>query len=283
VQRVVKGIPATLVLPVESRPSSGTITITRDRDGVTVVNAASVTTAANAVTYVLAGQSAEVNLTATWTLSTALGTMTVSEPVQVCSFASVSLAEIRMRRPLDDVNRYPDSLLLSARTQLEDELNERAGVNFVGGEFTVKVDAPDHRELVLPIGRPQSLTAVTINGASLGSTEIADIIVDERTGSLWRRWGWHYYGQDSWYNQRLNVTVTGVSGFRRPLGGLPSAMAKGIRYMVVDSPSQDRAISVSNEDGSTQNLMVAGLRSALFAIPELNMLVEQARSTFGVA
>jgi hypothetical protein len=86
-------------------------------------------------------------------------------------------------------------------------------VNFVGGEFTVRVDAPDHRELVLPIGRPQSLTAVTINGASLSPSEVADIIVDERAGSLWRRWGWHYYGQDSWYNQRLNVTVTGVSGF----------------------------------------------------------------------
>jgi hypothetical protein len=49
VQRVVKGIPAALTLPVEAQPSSGTITITRDRDGVTVVNAAAVTTAANSV------------------------------------------------------------------------------------------------------------------------------------------------------------------------------------------------------------------------------------------
>ena len=54
--------------------------------------------------------------------------------------------------------------------------------------------------------------------------------------------------------------------------------------MVVDSPTSDRATSISNEDGTTQNLIVAGYsRGAMFAIPELNTLVEQNRTTFGVA
>jgi hypothetical protein len=282
-QRVVKGIPAKLTLPVEYPVTSGTVSITRDRDSASVVNSATVNVDAAAVSYTLAGQPDEANLTATWSLTTSAGAMTISEPVQVVAFASVSLAELRLRRPLDDVTRYPDALLLRARAQLEDQLAERAGVSFVGGEFSVVVDAPDKRELFLPVARVRKLTAVNINKQDLTQAEIDEIIVDERQGSLYRRWGWHYFGYDSWFNQRLNVKITGLAGFSQPLGGLSFAMAKGIRYMLVDSPTNDRQISVSNEAGMTENLMVAGLRNAIFAIPELNMLVEQARSTFGVA
>jgi hypothetical protein len=282
-QRVVKGIPAKLTLPVEYPVTSGTVSITRDRDSASVVSNATVNVDAAAVSYTLAGQPDEANLTATWSLTTSAGAMTISEPVQVVAFASVSLAELRLRRPLDDVTRYPDALLLRARAQLEDQLAERAGVSFVGGEFSVVVDAPDKRELFLPVARVRKLTAVNINKQDLTQAEIDEIIVDERQGSLYRRWGWHYFGYDSWFNQRLNVKITGLAGFSQPLGGLSFAMAKGIRYMLVDSPTNDRQISVSNEAGMTENLMVAGLRNAIFAIPELNMLVEQARSTFGVA
>lgn len=282
-QRVVKGIPQTLVLPTSLAATSGTVTITRDRDGASVVSAASVTTTASSVSYTLAGQTAEANLTAVWTLATASGAMTISEPVEVVSFASVSLAEIRTRRPLDDANRYPDALLLAARTQLEDELSDAAGVSFVGNEFTVRLDAPHGNELFLPVGRPKSLTGVSINGVALSDAEVADIIVDTRAGSLYKRWGWTAYGVDGWYRGRLNITVTGIAGFDRPVGGLSSAMAKGVRYMVVDSPTQDRAISVSSEDGTTQNMMVAGLRGAIFAIPELNMIAQANSTTFGVA
>lgn len=282
-QRVVKGIPAKLTLPVEYPVTSGTVSITRDRDNASVVSSATVNVDAAAVSYTLAGQPDEANLTATWSLTTSAGAMTIREPVQVVAFASVSLAEMRLRRPLDDVTRYPDALLLRARAQLEDQLAERAGVSFVGGEFTVVVDAPDKRELFLPVARVRKLTAVNINKQDLTQSEIDEIIVDERQGSLYRRWGWHYFGYDSWFNQRLNVKITGLAGFSQPLGGLSFAMAKGIRYMLVDSPTNDRQISVSNEAGMTENLMVAGLRNAIFAIPELNMLVEQARSTFGVA
>jgi hypothetical protein len=284
VQRVVKGIPSTLTLATSLKATAGTVTITRDRDSSVIVNAQAVTCKAQAVSYTLPAQSGEANLTAVWTLSTASGTMTVSEPVEVVSFESCSLAEMRARRPLDDVNRYPDALLIKARTELENELNARAGVNFVGGEFTVTVDAPHSRELFLPIGRPQSLSSVVINGAALSASDVADIVIDPRSGSLWRRWGWHIYGIDGWLKTRMNITITGVSGFSQPVGGLSNAIAKGVRHMVVDSPTSDRATSISNEDGTTQNLIVAGYsRGAMFGIPELNTLVEQNRTTFGVA
>jgi hypothetical protein len=60
-------------------------------------------------------------------------------------------------------------------------------------------------------------------------------------------------------------------------------MAKAVRYLVVDSPASDRAISVTNEDGTTQSLVVSGVRGALFSIPELNVIVSEHRQQFGLA
>jgi len=274
-QRVVKGVPATLTLPTSLKASAGTVTITRDRDASTIVSAAAVTVAAKSVSYTLAGQTSEANLTATWSLTTASGTVTVSEPVEVTSCEAVSVDEMRTRRPLDDVNRYPDSTLIRAREALVSEMSDRAGVKFTGGEFTVTLDGTGGTELFLPVGKPRSITKVVVDGTTLSAGELATILVDSRAGVL--------YYPTGWYSGRLNVTITGVSGFAQPPGGLAPAIAKGVRYMVVDSPTQDRAISVSSEDGSTSNLMVAGLRGAIFAIPELNMLVETNRTTFGVA
>ena len=274
-QRVVKGVPFALTLPTSLKATSGTVSITRDRDATSVVSAAAVTVAAKSVSYVLAGQTSEANLTATWSLTTASGTVTVSEPVEVTSCEAVSVDEMRLRRPLDDVNRYPDAMLVRAREALISEMSDRAGVKFTGGEFTVTVDGNGGTDLFLPIGKPRSITSVTIDGTALTGTDLTDILVDSRAGVLYRA--------AQWNSGRLNITVTGVSGFAQPPGGLAPAVAKGVRYMVVDSPTQDRAISVSSEDGSTSNLMVAGLRGAIFAIPELNMLVETNRTTFGVA
>lgn len=274
-QRAVKGVPATLTLPTSLKASAGTVTITRDRDVTSVVSAAAVTVAATSVSYVLAGQTDEANLTATWSLTTSSGTVTVSEPIEVTSCEAVSVDEIRLRRPLDDVNRYPNAQLIRAREALVSEMSDRAGVKFTGGEFTVTVDGNGGTDLFLPVGKPRSVTSVSINGTALTGTDLTDIKVDARAGVLYR--------QAYWPSGRLNITITGVSGFAQPPGGLAPAIAKGVRYMVVDSPTQDRAISVSSEDGSTSNLMVAGLRNAIFAIPELNMLVEAHRQTFGVA
>jgi hypothetical protein len=275
-QRVVKGVPATLTLPTSLKASAGTVTITRDRDASTIVSAAAVTVAAKSVSYTLAGQTYETNLTATWSLSTASGTVTVSEPVEVTSCEAVSVEEMRTRRPLDDVNRYPDATLIRAREALVSEMSDRAGVKFTGGEFTVTLDGTGNTELFLPVGKPRTITKIVVDGTTLSADELATILVDSRAGVL--------YYPTGWISGRLNVTVTGVSGFAQPPGGLAPALAKGVRHMLVDSPTSDRATSISNEDGTTQNLIVAGYsRGAVFAIPELNVLVEQQRNAFGVA
>ena len=274
-QRIVKGHTGLLRLPVDASVTSGTVTITRDRDATVIANAAAVTVEATEVTYQLGAQTVEANLTAVWTLVTATGTNTVTEPVEIVSCETVSLDDVRARKPLDNVNRYPDRVLLAARAQLENELSERAGVKFNGGEFTVTLDGNGTSDLFLPIGQPRSITSLKIDDVAIDSTALATVKVDTRQGIV--------YFPAGFPSGRLNITITGIAGHTQPVGGLPSAMAKGIRYMVVDSPVQDRAISVSNEDGTTQNLVVAGLRGAIFAIPELNVIVENSRQQFGVA
>jgi hypothetical protein len=274
-QRIVKGRTGLLRLPVDSSVTAGTLTLQRDRDEVVIVNAQAVTVQAAEVTYSLPAQSDEANLTALWTLTTAGGTNVVTEPVEIVSCETVSLDEVRLRRPLDDPNRYPDRILLAARAQLENELSERAGVKFAGGEFTVTCDGNGQTDLFLTVGKPRTITSVTINDTALTAEQLATVKVDERTGVV--------YYPARFTAGRLNVTVTGVSGYAQPVGGLSSAMSKGIRYMVVDSPTFDRAISVSNNDGTTENLVVAGLRGAIFAIPELNTILENARLTYGIA
>jgi hypothetical protein len=158
--------------------TAGTLTLQRDRDKVVIVNAQAVTVQAAEVTYSLPAQSDEANLTALWTLTTAAGTNVVTEPVEIVSCETVSLDEVRLRRPLDDPNRYPDRILLAARAQLENELSERAGVKFAGGEFTVTCNGNGQTDLFLTVGKPRSITSITINDTALTSDQLAAVKVD---------------------------------------------------------------------------------------------------------
>lgn len=273
--RVVKGSPTTLVLPTDKPATSGTITVVRDRDNTTLVNAQAVTIEAEQVTYALAAQTSEANLTVTWTIVNADGTTTIADTIEVCSNRAVSLDELRRYKPLDDTRRYSDRLLDTARTALENELEQTTGVSFTGREFNVTVDGNGTGELFLPVGRPRSISKVTIDGSTISANDLAAITVDERAGILVRN--------TAWTLGRRNITVTGVCGYKTPPGQVPFAIAKGVRYMLIDSPIMDRAISTTNEDGTTSSLVVAGVRGAMFSIPELNTVATQYATNFGVA
>lgn len=287
-RRVVKGAPALLSLPTEVKVSAGTVTITRDRDRVVLVNAASVTPEANEVTYQFAAQSSIANLTVVWTLTRADGTQTVTEKCQVVATRACRISQVRRLRPLDDVNRYSDALIDAAIALVEDELESATGVSFCGREFTAVLDGSGTRDQYVQVGRPQTVTAASTSSTALNASElsvytsstltaqeIADLIVDERAGTIYR--------PVIWPSGRKNVTITGTCGFTESIGMVSTAVAKQVRYMLVDSPTQDRALSVSTEDGSTQNLIVAGVRGNRFAIPEMNAIAETYRSQFGIA
>lgn len=274
-QRVTKGIPATLNLHCDIPPVSGTLTVTRDRDAVIILNSVAVTVGTDHVSRALPAQPDEANLTATWTIARADGTATISEPVEVVTQRACSVDDCRRLKPMDDSNRYPDAVIESAISQLESEMETAAGVSFTGRESVVTVDGNNHVDLFLPVGRPRTVRSILIDDVPMTADQLAGVKVDERQGVLYR--------SVTWPQGRLNIKCTVTAGLPSVPGLLPSAMAKAVRYLVVDSPASDRAISVTNEDGTTQSLVVSGVRGALFSIPELNVIVSEHRQQFGLA
>lgn len=280
--RVLKGQSGVLSLPRPSKPTSATVTITRNRDGVTIVNAAACVAEADRVVYSLAAQSSVSNLTAVFTIvEEDASTSTVSIPVQVVGVRTASVDDCRRLRPLDNVNKYPDSLIESAITAVEDALEAACGVSFVPVERVgVRCDGSGTRELFCRHGKPVSVSTVSISDGTstqtLSNTELSAIVIDEEAGVLIRR-------DATWPKGRRNVLVTGVFGMSTPPGLVREAVVKQVRYLLVDSPAQDRALSITNEDGTTSTMVVAGTRGYSFAIPEMNQIVSQYRQAFGVA
>lgn len=278
--RVLVGQPNVLSVPRDTKPTSATVTIIRDRDTASLVTAASCTMEADRVTYSLAAQDTVSSLTATFTIVDANGTSTISIPVQVVGTRTASLNDCRRLRPLDDVNKFPDELIEQTITQIEDQLEAACGVSFVPVErVRVKYDGNGTGELFTRHARPQSISAITLSDQVvtqvLTDADLAAVRIDEEAGVLLRP---IYY----WLKGRRNITVTGIFGYAQVPGLVKQAVAEGVRHALVESRIDARAQSITSEDGTAQ-LVTAGVRGALFSIPALNQVVQMYKQSFGVA
>lgn len=273
--RIVKGQPGTLSVPRDTRPTAATVTITRDRDGASIASAQACQLEADRVYYSLGAQSSIANLTASFSITDASGVSTVVVPVQVVGQRACSLADIRRLRPCDDVNRYPDELLDAARTSVEDALEAACGVSFIQREITFKADGSGNSELFSRYGRPVSLTSATIDGAAVTTSSV---VIDEEGGVFVFK-----VGAGPWTLGRRNVTVTGTFGYTDTPGLVRQAVSEGVRHALVESRVDPRAVSTTNEDGTSSILVTAGVRGAMFGLPILNQCVSMYRTSFGVA
>lgn len=274
--RVLKGQVATLSLPRDSKPTSATVTITRDRDSASIVSAQACTVEADRVLYSLAAQSSVSNLTAVFTVVDAAGTSTVSVPVQVVGNRACSISDVRRLKPLDNVNRYPDELIERTITELEDQLEAACGVSFVPVERVAELhDGNGTTELFCRYARPQSVSAISVGGSALGQSTVDALVIDEEAGVI--------IGKSAWTSGRRNVSVTGVFGYSVVPGMVRQAVAEAVKYALVESRVDARATQVINEDGTSSTLVTAGLRQNLFSLPALNAVVMQYRTGFGVA
>lgn len=269
--RVLKGQPSELSLGRDTKPTSATVTITRDRDSASIASAAACVVEADRVVYSLAAQSSVSNLTAVFTVVDAAGTSTVTVPVQVVGTRACSIADCRRQKPLDNVNRYDDVLLLQTIAEIEDQLEAACGVSFIVREQTFTVDGSGTSELFVR-ARPRSVRSATVGGASVSP---GDITIDEEAGVL--------IIDGTWNAGRRNVRVTGEFGHADVPGIVRQAVAEGVRYALMDSRVDPRAISTTSEDGTTSQLVTAGVRGAMFSLPALNQCVSMFRQSFGVA
>lgn len=279
--RVLKGQVGVLSLPRSQKPSSATVTITRDRDSAAIATAQACTVEADRVVYSLAAQSSVANLTATFTITEAdASTSTVTVPVQVVGTRTTDIVSCRRAKPLDSVNRYPDELILQTITEIEDALEAACGVSFVSRERTITVDGTGTTELFLTAARPQSISAITVRD-TLASTQwaagdIAALRIDEEAGVLIRP-------TYVWEHGRRNHIVTGVFGYSVVPGMVRQAVTEAVKYALVESRIDARATNIISEDGTSSTLVTAGVRQQVFNLPAMNAVVLQYRTGFGVA
>ena len=270
-QRVLKDTNVTLNVffqvdgaDTDPSPDAATVTITRD-DGTAIVSAASATpSGTGGFLYTLsAGQNDRLDtLTARWT--SALGTLeTTTEVVGGFLF---TVAQARALNPLSDTVRYTTQRVLDARTMVETALEDACGVAFVPRYRRESVNGSGSTELGLAMPRVRAIRAGTLDGTALTVDELA-AIVPSGPGIV--------YTANRWTRGFGNYQISYEHGYDTPPPRVSNAALLLARRYLVDSPVSDRATSLTTEDGTTQFLVTAGVRQAVFDIPEANAVVAQ--------
>ncbi len=201
-----------------------------------------------------------------WTGDIDGATSTITTYAEIRGGLLFTVAEARRIKPLDNATAYPTGLVVAARTLAETALEDECGVPFVPTYFRERIDGRGRTDLLLPIVRPLTITAVTIDGTALSGDDLAALeLYDD--GRIYREAGWSA--------GRRNVIVTGTHGYAFAPARVGHAAIRLAKWALVDSPVSDRATSLTTEDGMTQFLVTGGTRRAVFDLPACNAVVER--------
>jgi hypothetical protein len=282
--RVVQGRGATLTHTFYSdgtatnpSPDTATIGITRD-DGTVLVAAGTATTdtGTGTVSYPLTPThtAALDMLKVTWTASFGGQSQGFIDYVEIRGDVLFTVADARTIKPLDSTANYSTAAIVAARTLAETALEEACMVPFVPTYFTCTLDGNGKTDILLPITRPLTITSAVIDGVA---ATVSDIKLYD-TGNLFLGVGWSRdWSSASPASQakRRNIVITGTYGYAAPPPRVSRACLLLAKRFLVDSPVSDRATSLTTQDGTTQFLVTAGIRQAVFDIPEANAVVDQ--------
>lgn len=189
-----------------------------------------------------------------------------------------TVAEARALAPLQDMGKYPDADIDAMRVAVEEALEHACGVAFVPRvttPITEILDGDGTDEIVLKDwARPITISAATVSTIALTSDQLAALVLSA-DGTI--------YSPALWTRGRRNVSITYTHGWPAVPGRVKRAAIRGTKRFLVDTPVNDRAISIVNsEDGTVQRLVTAGVGAAIFDIPELNAIVNEYGVRFGV-
>lgn len=185
--------------------------------------------------------------------------------------AIATLAELRRAEPLDNVVAYPDDLVLACRDALIDALEHECRTAFVRRTRTEAFDdSVPMAALALRYGTASgrhagpAVLATTVNGVAVDH-DVTPVTVGR--GGLVRR------SRGAFGNA---AELTYEYGYDAPPGRVKRAVRIGTAAWLaqeLDSPIPDRATSWSTDAG-TFSVVTAGVRGALFDVPELNAVVQ---------
>lgn len=255
---------------VDGTPTNaGTVTakITRE-DGTVLRSGASTTSSATGVydLPLLSTETAALDVLAIdWTGTIGGQPQTVRTYVELVGGYLFPMADARALTPLDNTTKYPSATVLAARTLAEDALEWACGVPFVPRYFRDKFDGTGDTDLFLArFPRPLSIDSATIDGVAADLTSL----------ELYPE-GWAYL-PNGWTQGRRNVVLKGSYGWQAPPPRVGRACLLLAKRILVDTPISDRVTSISSQvDGSTQFFVTAGVRDAVFDVPECNAVVAQ--------
>jgi hypothetical protein len=291
-QRILQGRSAILTqtfqadgVATDPSPDSATVTITRD-DGTVIVDGQAATEAGTGVvTYTLTpAMTATLDLlTVRWAATFGAQAQTFTDQMEVRGGVLFTIADARRMKPFDSATSYPADVIVAARTLAETALEEAARVPFVPTYFRRTLDGDARTDLLLPVVRPLSITSVTVDGDAVDTSTVR--LYDD--GRLYCARGWVSGPSAGWMvgRPRSSVVVTGTYGYPYPPPRVSHACLLLAKRWAVDSPVSDRATSMTTEDGTTQMLVTAGVRQAVFDVPECNSVIREygARAAYAIA
>lgn len=271
-QRIARGNSATLThtfyvdgVATNPTPDAATVTITGD-DGTAIVTAQSATdTGTGTASYTLTpAQTATLDiLTVSWTATFGSQSQTFTDYVEIVGGFLFSVAEARALAPLSSTTSYPIARIVDVRTVVEEAIEDACGVAFVPRYKRELLSGTQTRSLIVEQPRVRSVRVVKRDGVALVAGDLATISVDD-AGILDYPGGW-IWGAG-------NYDVAYEHGYTYPPGRIKQAALTLARSWLVDGPMDERTTAFTTPDG-TFTLSTAGMRGAVFGIPEVDAAV----------
>jgi hypothetical protein len=278
--RVLKGSQSAIsrVFYVDGEPANATgtptVTVVRDSDGTTIVNAQN----ASAITGVVGGYAYELTptnldrldeLTATWNVTLDGAAQTFTQKIEVVGGFICSLGQIdgSLNRGGNEAD-YANSNKAAARMVAEDAFEREAGVAFVPRYRKVSLDGWSGTDLLLPNSQITTIRSVSVDGTAYTQDQLDALGLYGETGVI--------YNESSWTRGRRNVEVVYEHGYRWPPADVERAVALIATSILKDGPWDDRGFAVT-DDAGTVRLLTAGVSGAAFSIPDVQAALNRYR------
>lgn len=243
-------------------PGTVTLTLTRENGTVIAMGQATTGTGATARSFTLTTtHTASLDLLRLDWVSATKGTLTTF--VEIVGGFLFSLTEARNVKPLDNTSTYTTAKLIAGRTLAEAALEDACGLSFVPRYFREKVDGLGVGDVLLTRPRPLTITAATVDGTAVSDLTTLELYRDGRV-----------YNPNGWAEGRRNVVLTGTAGYQFPPPRVGRACLLLAKRFLVDSPLNDRTTVFNHGDGSSEFFVTAGVRDAVFDVPEANAIVQ---------
>lgn len=285
IDRILRGTGATISIVVSvdgagenPDPDSATVTVVNSAGTVLVAAAVATDTGEGQFSYNLTPTHTATldTLTASWSYTRNSATETLTTTHEVVGGFVFTVAQARQMSGFDRKDNAGDykistAQILEARAEVERMLEHELGFAMVPRYTVEVVSGSGGYQLEL---RPymRAIRSVTVDGAAWSPGDVSGLAFNP-SGFV--------FSSSRWSDGFANVSVGYEHGLDTPPPNAAGVALKLARSLVVGSPADDRAASVSTDEQTT-TFYVPGA-SEPFALPEANRFVQAHTLRTGIA